>query len=81
MRSFSELTAQEKALEVLRWALVPVACVAAVLLMSLLAGMMIAPMMAQTPGAPVQGPDYQRMAMQREIGVLTIEAFDWAGAK
>lgn len=81
MKSFAEQSAQEKAIELLRWLLVPVAAVVAVFVVLLIARMAIPPAMARLPGTPPPPvTDFQRIA-PRIFGVLIGALFVLAGAK
>jgi hypothetical protein len=81
MKPFSQLSGQEKANEVLRWLLVPVASVAAVIVLILLARIVIPPAMARLPGEPPSVvSDFQRWVPRIFNGLLS-GAFVFAGAK
>lgn len=81
MKPFSELTSQEKAAELLRWVLVPVAAVVAVYVLLLIARVALPPAMARLPGTPPPPvSDFQRIA-PRVFGVLMAALFVLAGAK
>ncbi len=81
MKSFAEQSAQEKAIELLRWLLVPVAAVVAVFVVLLIARMAIPPAMARLPGTPPPPvTDFQRIS-PRIFGVLIGALFVLAGAK
>lgn len=52
MKPFSELTAAEKSVEVLRWLCVPVAAVVGAMAVPMVLRLLIPPAMAQLPGTP-----------------------------
>lgn len=81
MERFAELSTQERAVEVVRWLLVPVAAVAAVIVLLLVSRVAMPPAMARLPGTlPPPLSDFQRIA-PRVIGVLMGGLFVLAGAK
>src|SRR5262245_50576737 len=82
MKSFSELTGQEKAIELLRWFLVPVASVAVVFLLILISQVAKPSAMAQLPGtATLPVSDFQRWVLPRIFNVLMSAGFVFVGAK
>jgi len=82
MKSFSELTGQEKAIELLRWLLVPVASVGVVFVLILIARIAMPPAMARLPGtAPPPVSDFQRWVMPGIFNVLISAGLVFAGAK
>lgn len=81
MKPFAELSAQEWAVQLLRWLLVPVAAVVAVYVLLLISRVALPPAMARLPGTlPPPMSDFQRFA-PRIFGVLMAALFVLAGAK
>ena len=81
MKRFSELTSYEKAIELLRWVLVPVAAIVGVVLLGQLAVLVIPRPVAQLPGTPMAPSwDLQRFLLHRTFAVLAGLAFVLAGA-
>jgi len=82
MKSFSELNGKEKAIELFRWLLVPVASVAVVFVLILISRIAMPPAMAQLPGtAPPPVSDFQRWMIPRIFNVLISAGLVFAGAK
>jgi hypothetical protein len=82
MRSFAELSAREKSIELVRWVLVvPAACVAGMALV-FLERFIRPPMMVQPPGTP-RPPvsDFQRVYLPHLLGIVMAAAFVIVGAK
>lgn len=81
MKRFAELSTQEKAVEVFQWLLVPVAAVAAVIVLLLVSRVAMPPPMARPLGVPLPPlSDFQRIA-PRVFGVLMGGLFVLVGAK
>jgi len=81
MRSFSELTGREKAVEVVRWFCVPAAAVLIVVAVRIVASFAMPPVYAQPPGTPVVlTSDFQRFVLARILGALMIASSVLAGA-
>ena len=81
MKRFSELTGQEKALELLRWLCVPLVAALGVVAVGMFAGAVISPILAQLPGTLATPPsDFQRFVLHRMFGVLMGLAFVIGGA-
>jgi len=82
MKSFSELTGKEKAVELLRWILVPPAAGLAVFALQFVARFVWPPAYAQLPGtAAMPVSDFHRFILPRIFGMLMAAAFVIAGAK
>jgi hypothetical protein len=81
MKAFAELTGQERAVEILRWLLVPVAAVSAVFVLLLISQVAMPPVMAPRLGEPRPGPDPLRTVMARTFGMLMGVAIVLARAK
>ena len=83
MKSFSERTGKEKAIELLRWVLVPcVAVLAGFVVPRLIANFLMPPALAQPPGTPRVPPsDFQRFYLPWIATILMGAAFVIAGAK
>ena len=71
MKRFAELSSREKAIEVLRWVLVPVIVVGFNLFLVLIWRTIIPPALAQPPGTAATPPsDFQRYILPRVVGLL-----------
>lgn len=83
MKSFSELSGKAKAVELLRWALVPcVAVLAGYVIPRIIANFLMPPPLAQPPGTPRVPPsDFQRIYLAWIAPILMGVAFVIAGAK
>jgi hypothetical protein len=81
MKPFAELTGREKAVEILRWLLVPVASFVAVYVLILISQVALPPQMAQPPGTPpTPVSEFQRL-VPRVFNVLISGVLVLAGAK
>ncbi|HEX2475165.1 MAG TPA: hypothetical protein VHK01_10480 [Lacipirellulaceae bacterium] len=82
MRSFAELSAREKSIEVVRWVLVVPAAWLAGMVPVFLERLIRPPMMVQPPGTP-RPPvsDFQRIYLPHLLGVVMAAAFVIVGAK
>jgi hypothetical protein len=81
MRTFSELTGKERALELVRWVCVPAAAVLVVFALQMIARLVMPPVFAQLPGTPVVLPaDFDRFVLPRIIGAVMIASSILAGA-
>jgi hypothetical protein len=82
VKPFSVLTAQKKAIEVLRWLSVPIAVAAAFAVLILIGQIAMPPQYAQPPGAPPPpAPAIPRVVTFRVLSVLMGVALVLAGAK
>lgn len=82
MKAFSELTAREKLVELLRWIGVPIVAVLSVVLLRFVIALLRPPALAQLPGAP-ETPltDLSRLILPRLFGALLAALFVLAGAR
>ena len=81
MKSFSELTGTEKAVEVVRWVCVPAAAVLGVLALGIVANFVMPPAVAQLPGTPVAPPsEFRRFILPPLSRVVMAATFVIAGA-
>ena len=81
MKPFAELTGTQRAIELLRWLLVPVAAVLAVALLIALVRLASPPAMAQLPGTPRPTPTaLRRYVLPRVAEILLAVTFVLAGA-
>jgi hypothetical protein len=80
MRPFTQLSGRDKAVEVLRWLLVPVAALAMVFLPTLVMRVAMPPPMAPHIGQPRPGPDPIRISIGRVARILMGAAFVFFGA-
>ena len=82
MRSFAELTAREKSIEVVRWVLVVPAAWLAGMALPFLERLVRPPMMVQPPGTPrPQVSDFQQFYLPHLLGIVMAAAFVIVGAK
>jgi hypothetical protein len=82
MKSFSELSAGQKTVEVLRWICVLPAAIVISLLPYLFFWLLIPPRMAQLPGTPPPPPpsELQRMLIPWLVALLTVPGFVLVGS-
>jgi hypothetical protein len=82
MRSFAELSARDKSIEVVRWVLVVPAAWLAGMALPFLERLVRPPMMAQLPGTPrPQVSDFQQTYLPHLLGIVMAAAFVIVGAK
>ena len=82
MRSFAELSAREKCLEVVRWVCVAPASMLAGMAPRFVASFFMPPALAQLPGTPpVRVSDFQRYYLPHMIGFVMAAAFVIVGAR
>ena len=71
MKRYSDLTAQETAIELVRWICVPLVAAVSVIALGQIASAVIPRPVAQLPGAPVDpSAEFQRFILHRVAGVL-----------
>jgi hypothetical protein len=82
MKSFAELTAKQKCIEVVRWFCVLPAAVLAGMVPRLLYRLLVPPLMVQPPGVPrIRVSDFQRFYLPHIMGAIMAAAFVIVGAK
>jgi hypothetical protein len=82
MQSFTELSAREKSIDVLRWLLVVPAAWLAGMAPRFIERLMRPPVMAQLPGTPrLPVSDFQRIYLPHLLGIVMAAAFIIVGAK
>jgi hypothetical protein len=82
MKSFAELTAKQKWIEVLRWFCILPAAVLAGMVPRLVYRLLVPPQMVQPPGVPpIRISDFQRFYLPYIMGAIMAAAFVIVGAR